>query len=67
MDWWHYIEECSEVPTAFEVVVTALTLGGDHFVTYPVIKALAAVARKAALQFRRRAVPLTITASEATA
>jgi hypothetical protein len=30
MDWWYYIDERSEVPTDFEVVVTALTLGGDR-------------------------------------
>jgi hypothetical protein len=30
MEWWYYIEDKSEVPTDFEVVLTALTLGGDR-------------------------------------
>jgi hypothetical protein len=30
MEWWYYIEDESEIPTDFEVVLTALTLGGDR-------------------------------------
>jgi hypothetical protein len=30
MEWWYYVEDESEVPTDFEVVLTALTLAGDR-------------------------------------
>lgn len=30
MEWWYYIEDESEVDTDFEVVLTALTIGGDR-------------------------------------